>query len=77
MFDADLGWRPSTDVDQQPRGIIIIIIMYNNNTKNIRQKGVNQTMNERNRSNRKRIVNNDISPNSYIKNLAYHYGNGN
>jgi hypothetical protein len=41
--------------------------MYNNNTKNIRQKGIIWTMSEGDWSNRQRIVNNDISPNSYIK----------
>ena len=39
LFDTDLGWRPSTVVDQQPHGIIIIII-YNNNNNNISHKGV-------------------------------------
>ena len=68
MFDADLGWRPSTDVDQQPHGVIIII-MYHNNNNNIDIKELVRQWTKEIGQIEKRILKNDISPNSYIKNF--------
>ena len=68
LFDADLGWRPSTDVDQQPHGVIIII-MYHNNNNNIDIKELVRQWTKEIGQIEKRILKNDISPNSYIKNF--------